>query len=121
MTTLLEARPARWLGGFLRLATHRVAGHTADYATAAHWYRLRAPRRQPDGTVRARLVWHPHLGSTVFTSFQGDLCASPARGGSHLVVEGELEGGTVDANVMILDDLGRLIATAASTRQSLGG
>jgi hypothetical protein len=118
---LLDVRPARWLAPFLRLATHPVAGATAAYADADHWYRLRPPRRGLDGVVRARLVWRPHLGDLVFRWFRGELCVAPRGGRTVLSIEGEMEGGDARANLAVLDELARLIAQAASGRQSLDG
>ncbi|MGD9998406.1 MAG: hypothetical protein AB7L17_15595 [Ilumatobacteraceae bacterium] len=118
---LLSVRPARWLGAFLRLATHRFAAETAEYTQAEPWYRLRAPQVDPDGAVRARLVWHPHLGHLIFTTFRGDIRAEADGDRTLLLIEGELDGGDVTANQAVLDELVRLLAVAAAGRQSLGG
>ena len=97
---MLDARPASWLGSFLRLAALRADALARP--TAPPWFRIGSFATDGDA-VAAPFSWRPHLGDALFTSFRGRLVVRQDDGGSQLVIEGTVTGGPERANDRVIE------------------
>ncbi len=117
LVAVFGARPASWLGRFLRLAV--------DSASSAPlgrpWYRLDAPLPIADGSTRSSLRWYPHAGADEFTRFTGGFVVHPVPSGAILALEGSTLGGTNARNATALRSLHGLLGAAFSAGQGPDG
>lgn len=118
---LFGNRPTGWLRGFLRLATHPAASRSVAYVDQHPWFRLGEPRKIAGGEYAARLVWWPHLDDRLFTNFRGDFRIVAQDSTTSLALDGVAQGGDSRHNVIVLNRLVSLIATALESGQDLDG
>ena len=117
LVAMFGARPASWLGRFLRLAVD--AG--ASGPLRRPWYRLDAPFGTLTGSTRSSLRWFPHAGADHFTRFTGGFVVRPAPAGSMLALEGETVGGSAALNAAAVRSLHGLLGAALSADQGPDG
>jgi hypothetical protein len=112
---MLDARPASWLGSFLRLAALRADALARP--TAPPWFRIGSFTADEDA-VAAPFSWRPHLGDALFSSFRGRLVVRQDDGGSQLVIEGAVTGGPDRANDRVIEAFLASLGSALEASQA---
>lgn len=115
---ILEARPASWVGSFLRISA--LWAGTSRPAASPPWFRLGAPQQDDDGVTTAPFSWRPHLEG-LFGSFRGRFAIHAATEGCRFVLEGTATGGTAATNDRVLAALLESLSSALLAGQVVEG
>jgi hypothetical protein len=116
---ILDARPASWLGSFLRIAA--LWSGTADPADPPAWFRLGTSQPLDCGARTASFAWRPHVDHGLFSAFRGRFAVIPVGDGCTLVLEGTATGGTVATNDRVLAALLSSLSSALVAGQEADG